>query len=97
MMHLVSPEAESDLFEIWDYVFRESSAHIADRLIDSITERFLLLSRHPFAGRLRNDLRAGLRTFPVGSYAIFYRIHDQAILILRVVDGRRDIETLLRG
>ena len=97
MTHLVSPEAESDLLDIWSYIATESNAQTADRLIDSVIERFLLLARHPFAGTLRHDLRTGLRTFPVHSYLIFYRIDADDVLILRVLHGHRDLETVLRA
>jgi len=53
MAHRVSSRAESDLDDIWLYVAKESgSIDIADRLIDTITERFLLLAGFPFVGRL---------------------------------------------
>jgi hypothetical protein len=43
MAHRLSPEAEADLDDIWFYVARESgSLEIADRLIDSITQRFVM-------------------------------------------------------
>jgi plasmid stabilization system protein ParE len=60
MAHRLAPQVEAELDEIWYYTARESgSIEIADRLIDFITERFLLLSRHPYIGRSRDhDLRA---------------------------------------
>ena len=72
MADIRSPQADSDLDDIWYYVVTKSgSTKIADRLIDSITDRFLLLARHPRIGRARDeDLRAGLRSFPVGEYLI---------------------------
>jgi len=72
MAHIRSPQADSDLDSIWYYVAPESgSIETADRLIDSITERFLLLAKYPNIGRRRDeDLRPGLRTFPVGEYII---------------------------
>jgi toxin ParE1/3/4 len=70
---------------------------IADRLIDSITERFYLLACRPHIGRHRDeDLRPGLRSFPVGEYVIIYRVEDKDVLILHVIRGSRDIEALLR-
>ena len=61
MAHRVAPEAEAELDNIWYYVAKESgSVEIADRLIDSITERFYLLACHPHIGRHRDeDLRLG--------------------------------------
>jgi plasmid stabilization system protein ParE len=68
MAHRVAPEAEAELDNIWYYVATESgSTGVADRLIDSITERFYLLASHPHIGRHRDeDLRPGLRSFSAG-------------------------------
>ena len=94
MAHRLAPEVETELDEIWYYTARESgSVQTANRLIDSITERFFLLAGFPYAGRVRNDLRPGLRSFPVGDYVIFYRIAGEDVHILHVVHGRRDSET----
>jgi len=96
MAHRLARQAVSELDEIWSYLARESgSAEIADRFIDSLTDRFFLLSKHPYVGRPRFDLRSGLRSFPVGQYVIFYRIEDEDVLILHVVHSHRDIETIL--
>ena len=97
MAHRVAPQAEAELDNIWYYVAKESgSVEIADRLIDSITERFYLLACHPHIGRHRDeDLRPGLRSFPVGEYVI-NRVEEKDVLILHVFRGSRDIEALLR-
>jgi toxin ParE1/3/4 len=56
-----------------------------------------LLGRYPYLGRSRDeDLRIGLRTFPVGAYLIIYRVADENVIILRVVRGSRDVGALLR-
>jgi toxin ParE1/3/4 len=97
MGHIRSPEADSDLENIWNYVAMDSSSHrIADRLIDSITDRFFLLATHPNIGRSRDeDLRPGLRSFSVGAFVIIYRIQGTDVLILRVLHGTRDLRSLL--
>jgi len=96
MGHIRTTQAGSDLNEIWYYVATKSgSLDVADRLIDSITDRFTLLAGYPNMGRARDeDLRLGLRSFPVGEYVILYRIQDEDVLILRVLRGSRDIEAL---
>ena len=43
-------------------------------------------------GRRRDDLRPGLRSFPVGAYVAFYQIVGDVVEIVRVFHGRRDIE-----
>ena len=98
MAHRLAPAAEAELDEIWFYVAKEShSIEIADRAIDSITDRFLLLAAHPHLGRRRDeDLRPDLRSFAVGEYVIVYRVEDDDVLILHIVRGSRDIEALFR-
>ena len=96
MAHRRAPDADNDLEDIWYHITIESSsAAAADRVIDHIVERFLLLARHPRLGRRRDELRAGLRSFPVSPYLIIYRIVNGDILILRVLHGRRDIGAIL--
>jgi toxin ParE1/3/4 len=96
MAHRLAPEAKVDLVELWSYVADERSIETADRLVDSITARFLLLSRHPRVGRRRDDLRAGIHSFPVGNYVLLYRIEGDDVVIQRVVRGSRDLEALFR-
>ena len=63
-------EPPADLDEIWYYIAMESgSVDLANRLIDSITGRFVLLSGHRYLGRARDDdFGPGSRSFPVGEY-----------------------------
>lgn len=97
MAHRLASQVEFELDDIWYYVARESgSIEIADRLIDSITDRFFLLANHPYVGRLREDLRPGLRSFPVGQYVIIYRIEDTVVLILHVLHSHRDVQRMFR-
>lgn len=61
-----------------------------------MTDRFLLLAAYPHIGRRRDeDLRPGLRSFPVGESVIIYRVENQDVLILRVLRGSRDIQAML--
>jgi toxin ParE1/3/4 len=53
MAHRLASRVIADLDVIWDYVAAESSSiEIADRLIDSITDRFLLLAAHSICGQI---------------------------------------------
>lgn len=95
MSHRLAPEAEADLDELWHYIASNGSVETADRVVDAITTRFFLLGTHPRAGRRRDDLRPGMRAFPVGDHLVFYRVEGDDALILRVVRGSRDLETVL--
>ncbi len=49
------------------------------------------LSEHPFAARLRNEVRPPVRAYPCQSHVIVYEIDDaNNILIVRVCYGRED-------
>lgn len=85
----LSALAEQDLEEIWLYVAEDAGPTTADRLIDAIVDRFDLLVEQPAMGRSRPEFGAGVRSFVVESYVIYYR-RDGDVLIARVFHGRRD-------
>jgi len=83
--------AQTDLDEIYDYVAQESLS-AADRLIDSIQERFVLLAAHPLMGQARPELAPNVRSFAVGNYVVFYRPRKDGIEVARVIHSARDVE-----
>jgi len=93
MGHRRTSQADFDLDDIWYYVATKSgSIDTADRVVDSITERFYLLAAHSNIGSGRDqDVRSGLRSFPVSEYVILYRIQGEDVVILRVLRGSRDV------
>jgi toxin ParE1/3/4 len=100
MAHRVSEQAAADLDDIWYYIAKESnSVETANRLIDSITNTFLLLARQPHLGRSRDDdFGVGSRSFPVGEFVTIYRVEkSKDVLILRVAHGRRDLDALFEN
>ena len=89
-----TPEARSDLHEIWDYIARDS-VEAASRFTDTIAETCRLLGASPQIGRARPELAPGLRSFPVGNYVIFYKPVRGGIEVVRVLSAARDIPSLL--
>jgi toxin ParE1/3/4 len=92
-----SPEALTDLEDIWNYYARVAGRQTADNIVREIGETVELLERHPFGGRSRNEVRPGLRSVVAGPHVIFYRIEDRGAQIARVLDGRRDIDAIFTG
>ena len=82
--------ARRDLADIWDYIAKDSPIN-ANRFLKMIAKRVHLLGSNPYAGRSRDELRPGLRSFPVGDYLIFYRVRKSLIEIARVLHGRRKL------
>jgi toxin ParE1/3/4 len=50
------------------------------------------LSHFPFIGRERSSLARGLRSIVANIHVIFYTVERERIVIVRVLDGRRDID-----
>jgi toxin ParE1/3/4 len=48
--------------------------------------------RYPCSGAQREDIAPGVRHLLVGEYLTLYRVHDDAIEIVRVLHGRRKID-----
>ena len=98
MAYRLAPSARADLDEIWDYIFVESGSEgIADQVLDGIRTRFEFLGDWPRAGRRRDELRRGFRSLGAGNYSIFYRAEGEDVVIQRILYGRRDLSSLLRG
>ena len=92
-----STAAYDDLEQIWNYLAKEASVARADDQIVKIETACRTLSEFPFAGRSRDTLMPGLRTLVASPYIIFYRKDVEAVEIIRVLDGRRDIDAILAG
>ena len=92
-----SSDAQSDLSDIWDYYFTVAGRHTADRIVRRIGEACRLLEDHPFAGRSRDEVGPGLRSIASSPNVVFYRVREDVAEIIRVLDGRRDLEDIFTG
>ena len=83
-------EARSDLFNIWQHV-ADSDPSAADRLTERLRARVQLLRQFPDAGVARPDIRDDVRMLVEAPYLILYRVVPDAVQIVRVIHGARDI------
>lgn len=88
-----TPEAEDDLAEIWAHIAEWNPAN-ATRFIRRLRDRCRWLAGAPFAGRARTELHAGLRSWAVDSYIVYYFPDEHGIRIAHVFHGSRDPEGL---
>ncbi|CCW29034.1 type II toxin-antitoxin system RelE/ParE family toxin [Xenorhabdus nematophila] len=58
---IFSPEAETQIIELYDYIAAEASSNIAIRYTESIVNYCENLSTFPHRGIMRDDIRPGLR------------------------------------
>ena len=89
-----SPESEQDLLDIWTYSARKWSLETADKRLEAINASCDRLRQSPFSGRGRDELRRGLRSVVVHPHVVFYRVIGTNVDIVRVLDGRRDLDTI---
>jgi toxin ParE1/3/4 len=80
-----------DLGEIWATIATEASEDIATRFIATIEATFEPLRHFPLSGVARGQLAAGLRVTFHGNYAIYYKPYTDALIIVRVLHGARDL------
>jgi toxin ParE1/3/4 len=91
----LTTEARADIADIRRYIARDNSPAAA-KVVGSIRETLRdVISRHPLVGTACDEIAAGLRYFPVGSYVIFYRV-DQSIIVVRVLHGARNASAIFR-
>jgi plasmid stabilization system protein ParE len=93
--YVLSPDADQDLTEIWDYIAADSIA-AADRWVGKLFDAFESLAQYPNLGHKREDLTTYPVLFwPVGSYLVIYRIAPSSLQIVAVTQGSRDIPAFL--
>jgi toxin ParE1/3/4 len=92
--------ALKDLLQIHDYFLAEAGGGVAQQLIDELQSAVNSLAEFPDRGSIPKELRRisnhKFRQLIVQHYRIIYQIARNAIYINAVLDGRRDIQTLLK-
>jgi antitoxin ParD1/3/4/toxin ParE1/3/4 len=93
----LAPEAAGDLVQIWRYIRKESTKKIADRVEAAIRSQMVALADRPGIGHRRKDLtEESVKFFPVYSYLIVYRPDTRPLHVVAILQGRRDVEQILR-
>ncbi|MGI4748232.1 MAG: type II toxin-antitoxin system RelE/ParE family toxin [Janthinobacterium lividum] len=72
----------------------EASEEIATRFLSRIERSFEPLRHHPELGPAREHLEPGLRVTFHASFAIYYKGFADAVVIVRVLRGARDVAAL---
>lgn len=94
LRHRLSSVAEQDVAEIVEYLAKANLA-AALAFIDQLSDRFRQLEQYPESGQRYADPARGLRRTSLSNYVIVYQVLDDAILIVRVVHGARNLHDLL--
>lgn len=93
-------DAERDLEGLFDFVFERDSPRSAQRLLDQIETRLGKLADFPERGNHPRELASlgvtDYREVFFKPYRIIYRVLNKRVYIYLIVDGRRDMQTLLQ-
>lgn len=96
----LTDDASRDLEELYDYIESNDSPSKADYVLDQIEKTFSSLSENPERGVYPKELlTVGLREYReifFKPYRIIYRVMAENVYVMVIVDGRRDMQTLLQ-
>jgi toxin ParE1/3/4 len=97
---LLTNDAAHDLEELYDYISGHDSPRKADYVLDQIEKAFSTLSEFPERGVYPKELlKLGIREYReifFKPYRIIYRVIDKTVYVLLIVDGHRDMHSLLQ-
>ncbi|MFM8608606.1 MAG: type II toxin-antitoxin system RelE/ParE family toxin [Hyphomicrobiales bacterium] len=89
----LSRQAERDLVAIGSWL-AERNPRASEELLEALKQRLIFLKDNPMAGRARDDIAEGMRGHVMAPYLILYRYSELELFVVRVVDGRRDLNSL---
>ena len=92
-----SPLAKQDLRDIWRYYSDIASPLVADGILRKVTNAANRAAARPLLWRRRDALMPGLRAAIVHPYAVFYRIVDGNVEIVRVLHEHRDFAAIFES
>ena len=94
--YLLSELARQDIISIRDYTMDTWGQEQVSKYLSQLEHRFEWLTENSKAGKKREDVKEGYRSYPEESHVIFYRITENGIEIIGVIHQSEDIEQHLR-
>lgn len=91
--YIISPSASRDLDEIANY-FLSRNLDAGEKLFREFNSKCQKLVTFPYMGRTYSHIKPWLRGLPLNGFIIFYRVIDNSVNILRVINGHQDLESL---
>lgn len=86
----LSPLAQADLDEIFDYTVRQWGLDQAERYTLMLESACASVAEDPAEGRDCSHIRAGYRRVACGRHYIYFRTTDYGIAVIRILHQRMD-------
>ena len=90
--YALSPAAQADLEDIWDYTVRRWGETQAEDYTRNIQAACEALSEGTMISRSAEEIRAGYRKVTVGSHVMFFRMQSDVVEIIRILHQSMDVE-----
>jgi toxin ParE1/3/4 len=91
--YAIAKAASQDLDEILEY-FLTLNIEAGERFVQLFNQKCQNLVQFPKIGRIYDHIAPSLRGVPLNGYIIFYQIVDDGLIIVRVVSGYRNLESI---
>lgn len=96
---LLSEDAERDIEDIYRFIVVQDGVANADRVLNSLESTCFSLAELPERGNVPKELRelgiTEYRELHFKPYRIIYRLMNDKVVVYCVLDGRRDMQSLL--
>lgn len=86
----LTPAAQRDLSEIWDFTEQTWGVGQAETYLDEVRVALERVAARPDRGRSCDEIREGYRRYAIGSHLIFYVEQSDWIEVIRVLHQRMD-------
>lgn len=92
--------AERDVADVATYLLHTDSPDLALTFIDELSSRISTLERFPKRGNVPRELEDvgshDVRQVYIRDYRIIYVVSETTVFVVAVIDGRRDVRSILQ-
>ncbi len=88
---VLSPRAQADLDEIWDFTAARWDDEQAERYIRELWHAIQVVAGDPRRGQSCDDVRYGYRKYAAGSHMLYYRMTGGTVVdVVRILHQSMD-------
>lgn len=86
----VTPKAEADMIGVWVYTCEQWGADQADKYLDQLGKGLDQLISYPLLGADYAHVLPGYRRLQIEHHAVFYKVVEPEVLVVRVLHQGMD-------
>ena len=92
---LLTPKAQFDLEEIYDYTFMTWGINQAEKYQDELFDSMLSITKNPKIGAVYYFKKGNYRKLNRNKHLIFYRVKGEECIVTRILHERMDLKNRL--